>query len=66
MAVTIPGHRIRDAIGTLFPQRKGMQFTGAGVTVTDDATLGRTLVDIPGGGGSGTTSYATIFKWGTD
>jgi len=36
--------------GTPLTQRSALNFVGAGVTVTDDAANGRTIVTIPGGG----------------
>lgn len=40
--------------GAAFPQRNTMNFTGAGVAVTDDGSGGgRTVVNIPGGGAGG-------------
>lgn len=44
------GHIIEDE-GTPLTQRSTINFTGAGVTVTD--TGGKTTVDVPGGGGGG-------------
>ena len=39
--------------GVALPQRAILNFTGAGVTVTDDPANGRTIVTIPGGGSGG-------------
>lgn len=46
------GHTIEDE-GTPLPQRTSLNFTGDGVTVSDSG--GKTVVTIPGGGGSGVT-----------
>ena len=46
------GHVIEDE-GTPLTQRANLNFTGAGVTVTDSG--GKTVVTIPGGGGGGIT-----------
>lgn len=42
---------IENGVGTLMPAEPKLQFTGAGVTVTDDGAHNRTVVTIPGGGG---------------
>jgi hypothetical protein len=44
------GHTIMDE-GTPFSPRSNLNFTGAGVTVTDDLANDRTNISIPGGGG---------------
>lgn len=46
------GHTIQDE-GTPLTQRTNLNFVGAGVTVTDDAGNGATVVTIPSGGGAG-------------
>jgi hypothetical protein len=46
--------------GTAQTLRSKLNFVGAGVTVTDDAVNGRTIVTIPGGGGS--TPTGTGFR----
>lgn len=57
------GHLIRDE-GTGVAQRSSLNFTGAGVTVTDNTAAGRTDVIIPcGGGGSG---YSSIEDEGSE
>lgn len=43
------GHVIEDSAGTDMTARANLQFTGAGVTVTDSAGNNRTVVTIPGG-----------------
>jgi hypothetical protein len=60
---TIPtaGHTILDE-GTPLTQRAGLNFVGSGVTVTDDAGNGRTIVTISGGS---TGSGHTILDEGT-
>ncbi len=40
------GHTIEDPSGTDMTQRANLQFTGDGVSVTDDAVNGKTIVDI--------------------
>lgn len=40
------GHTIEDPSGTDMTQRANLQFTGDGVSVTDDAANGKTIVDI--------------------
>jgi hypothetical protein len=60
------GHVIRDE-GIDLPQRGKIDFVGAGVTATDDATGDRTVVTIAGGGSSAsiveeTGSSATILS----
>jgi hypothetical protein len=50
-------HTITDEGGAALTQRGTLNFTGAGVTATDNSGAGRTDVTIPGGGGSG---YATV------
>jgi hypothetical protein len=49
---------VRNAAGLLLPQRLETQFTGGGVTVTDDAPNNRTIVDLSG------VSAAEMFIWG--
>ena len=44
------GHTIRDE-GTDLPQRAALNFTGAGITCTDDSANNETQCDVPGGGG---------------
>jgi len=65
------GVAVRDE-GTLLTQRGTLNFVGAGVTATDDATNGRTVITIPGGtsnfdGGtpSGTGGTGSNFDGGT-
>jgi len=59
------GHAVYDE-GVALTARPGLNFAGAGVTVTDDATGGKTLVTIPGGGGGGApptyTNLATLAR----
>jgi polygalacturonase len=50
--------------GSALTARTALNFTGAGVTVTDDAANSRTLVTIPSGGGSGNT--LTVYSVKTD
>ena len=52
------GHEIQDE-GTPLTQRGGLNFVGAGVTVTDDSGNDRTTVTISGGGGGGTWGSIT-------
>lgn len=49
------GHTIQNPSGSSMTQRTNLQFTGTGVTVTDDASGDKTVVNINGGGGSGHT-----------
>ena len=42
------GHEIQDE-GVALPQRSNIDFTGAGVTVTDDSGNDKTVVTVPGG-----------------
>ena len=42
-----PRAKLKDE-AVLLPARDVVDFVGAGVTVTDDPVLGRTVVDIPG------------------
>lgn len=53
------GHVIQDE-GVAVPARANLNFVGAGVTVTDDATNNQTDVTIAGGGSSGAT-VATLW-----
>jgi len=45
------GHTIKDGDGTDMTQRTNLQFTGTGVTVTDNSTDDKTVVQITGSGG---------------
>jgi hypothetical protein len=49
---------VQNAAGVLLPQRLITQFTGGGVTVTDDPPNNRTIVDLSG------VSAAEMFIWG--
>lgn len=49
VAALVEGHLIEDE-GVAVAQRSALDFVGAGVTVTDGGT--KTIVTIPGGGGS--------------
>jgi hypothetical protein len=44
--------------GSPLPRRSTLNFTGAGVTVTDSS--GETVIDIPGGGGGGAVQFAQV------
>jgi hypothetical protein len=50
--------------GTPLTQRSKFNFTGAGVSVTDDSANDRTTIDIPGGGAGSDTKVA-VYKDGT-
>lgn len=54
-------HTIEDE-GVALTQRAVLNFVGAGVTVSDDATAGETVVSIPGGGSG--ASFAPIITLG--
>lgn len=53
------GHTIEDADGTAMTARNNLQFTGSGVSVTDDSTNNRTVVSITGGETVNTFAIAT-------
>lgn len=55
------GYSVVEDEGTPLAARSSLNFTGAGVTATDSG--GKTVVDIPGGGG-GSASFAGIAKFG--
>src|SRR5262245_25528073 len=57
IAATAPGHTIADE-GSSLPARTVLNFTGAGVTASDDGT--RTNITITGGGGAGTGTITSI------
>lgn len=57
----VSGHVIQDE-GVDLAQRPRLNFTGAGVTVTDDAVNNRTNVTISGGGGSVDLSGVVTFR----
>jgi hypothetical protein len=60
---TSSGHEIQDE-GVALTQRPVLDFQGAGVTVTDDASGDKTVVTIAGGGGGGWTAPNTgLSKW---
>jgi uncharacterized membrane protein YgcG len=52
------GYSTVEDEGTPLTLRDTLNFLGAGVTVTDNASTGATDVTIPGSGGSGTADYA--------
>lgn len=54
------GYSTIEDEGTALPRETALNFTGAGVTATDDPANGRTDVTIPGGGGGGLTLLKTI------
>lgn len=54
----IAGHEIQDE-GVALIQRPILDFQGAGVTATDDALNGKTIVTIPGGGATNLTVDST-------
>lgn len=59
---TIParaGHLIKDEAGAALTQRTNINFTGAGVTATDNAGTDSTDVTIPGGG-AGSTAFTAF------
>jgi hypothetical protein len=64
---TTSGHAIADE-GSALTQRATLDFQGPGVTVTDDSANGKTIVTVPGGGGSGSTWVPPrptgLFKFG--
>lgn len=47
--------------GAVLPGRPAINFTGLGVTCTDDAANNRTICSIPGGGGGGTFDAAGTY-----
>ena len=49
------GHVIQDGTGSDLPQQDNLQFTGTGVTTTDDAGNDRTVVTITAAGSPGPT-----------
>jgi hypothetical protein len=49
------GHTIQNPSGSSMTQRTNLQFKGTGVTVTDDASGDKTVVEIEGGSSSGHT-----------
>lgn len=53
----VGGHTIADE-GTTLTTRPTLDFVGAGVTVTD--TTGKTVVNIPGGGGTGSAPAVLV------
>jgi len=57
------GHVIQDE-GTSLTQRSNLNFTGAGVTVTDNPASDQTVVTIPGGGGGGIAWRVGTTWWG--
>jgi hypothetical protein len=59
-----PPLRIRDE-SSLLAARSFLNFTGAGVTATDDAASNETDVTIPGGGGGGASATTVEVNLGT-
>lgn len=57
-ATRLDAIRVADS-GAIQGTRREINFTGAGVTVTDDAGNDRVNIDIPGGGGGGAFGQAT-------
>lgn len=57
--------RIVKAAGTVMAHRSAINFTGTGVTVTDDEPNDQTTIDISGGGGGGGDNTITVAYTGT-
>jgi len=58
--IIVDGKHIIQDEGTTLAARKNLDFTGAGVTATDDATNDKTVVTIPGGGGPTVDTKANL------
>ena len=58
------GHDIVDKVGNVMTTRDNLQFVGA-VSVTDDATNNKTIVNVTGGGGGGGAGHEIENSAGT-